>query len=275
MMNLVRSELLKIRTTSTWWLLAIGAFLATAVAFAFNAWITHVSLTGDPAEIGLPPEEAAAQADVAGQAANLYTSGQFFGLLLVMLIGILMVTNEFFHQTATTTFLSTPRRTSVIASKLIAASAMGFVFWLVTTVIALVAGVIFMSVNDFGTQLGEWEVHRALLLNLLAYAIWTVLGVGLGTLITNQLGAVITASVVYLVGTQVVGLLFLLLSNLLDSEAILEWQVVWPAMASQIMISGIDSPMLPPWWTGALVLVAYAVAAGLAGVMITRRRDIS
>ncbi|GLY23017.1 ABC transporter permease [Micromonospora sp. NBRC 101691] len=275
MMNLVRSELLKIRTTSTWWLLAIGAFLATAVAFAFNAWLTHVSLTGDPAEIGLPPEEAAAQADVAGQAANLYTSGQFFGLLLVMLIGILMVTNEFFHQTATTTFLSTPRRTSVIASKLIAASAMGFVFWLATTVIALVAGVIFMSANDFGTQLGEWEVHRALLLNLLAYAIWTVLGVGLGTLITNQLGAVITASVVYLVGTQVVGLLFLLLSNLFDSEAILEWQVVWPAMASQIMISGIDSPMLPPWWTGALVLVAYAVAAGLAGIMITRRRDIS
>ncbi|MFI6822038.1 ABC transporter permease [Micromonospora sp. NPDC050187] len=275
MMNLVRSELLKIRTTSTWWLLAIGAFLATVIAFAFNAWITHVSLTGDPAEIGLPPEEAAAQADVAGQAANLYTSGQFFGLLLVMLIGILMVTNEFFHQTATTTFLSTPRRTSVIASKLVAASLMGFVFWLATTVIALVAGVIFMSVNDFGTQLGEWEVHRALLLNLLAYAIWTVLGVGLGTLITNQLGAVVTASVVYLVGTQVVGLLFLLLSNLLDSEAILEWQVVWPAMASQIMISGIDSPMLPPWWTGALVLVAYAVAAGLAGVMITRRRDIS
>ncbi|MEU4568090.1 ABC transporter permease [Micromonospora sp. NPDC023956] len=275
MMNLVRSELVKIRTTSTWWLLAIGAFLATVIAFAFNAWVTHVSLTGDPADIGLPPEEAAAQADVAGQAANLYTSGQFFGLLLVMLIGILMVTNEFFHQTATTTFLSTPRRTSVIASKLIAASLMGFVFWLVTTVIALVAGVIFMSANDFGTQLGEWEVHRALLLNLLAYAIWTILGVGLGTLITNQLGAVVTASVVYLVGTQVVGLLFLLLSNLLDSEAILEWQVVWPAMASQIMISGIDSPMLPPWWTGALVLVAYAVAAGLAGVMITRRRDIS
>ncbi|BCL13740.1 ABC transporter permease [Micromonospora sagamiensis] len=275
MMNLVRSELLKIRTTSTWWLLAIGAFVATAIAFAFNAWITHVSLTGDPADLGISPEEAAAQADVAGQAANLYTSGQFFGLLLVMLIGILMVTNEFFHQTATTTFLSTPRRTSVIASKLIAASLMGFVFWLVTTVIALAAGVIFMSVNDFGTQLGEWEVHRALLLNLLAYAIWTILGVGLGTLITNQLGAVITASVVYLVGTQVVGLLFLLLSNLLDSEAILEWQVVWPAIASTVMISGIDSPMLPPWWTGALVLVAYAIVSGLAGILITRRRDIS
>lgn len=275
MTNLVRSELVKIRTTSTWWLLAIGAFLATVIAFAFNAWLAHLSLTGDADQLGLPPEEAAAQADAAGQAANLYTSGQYFGLLLVMLIGILMVTNEFFHQTATTTFLSTPRRTSVIFSKLIAACLVGFVFWLVTTVLALVAGVVFMSANDFGTQLGEWEVQRALLLNLLAYAIWTILGVGLGTLITNQLGAVITASVLYLVGTQVVGLLFLLLSNLLNSEAVLEWQVIWPAMASQIMISGIDSPMLPDWWVGALVLVAYAIASGVAGILLTRRRDIS
>ncbi|WBB79407.1 ABC transporter permease subunit [Micromonospora sp. WMMD882] len=274
-MNLVRSELLKIRTTSTWWLLALGAFAAVALAFAFNAWLAHTTLSGDGANVGLSPEEAAAQNDVAGQAANLYTSGQYFGLLFVMLIGILMVTNEFFHQTATTTFLSTPRRTSVIFSKLVAASLVGFAFWLVTTVVDLVAGAVFLTAQDYGTQLGEWEVHRALLLNLLAYAIWTILGVGIGTLITNQLGAVITASVVYLVGTQVVGLLFLLLSNLLDNESVLEWQVIWPAVASQVMISGIDSPMLPPWWTGALVLVGYAVVAGAAGIMITRRRDIS
>ncbi|SCL41298.1 ABC-2 family transporter protein [Micromonospora pallida] len=274
MMNLVRAELVKIRTTSTWWLLAIGAFLAVVIAFAFNAWLAHLALSGDAGELGLPPE-AGAQADVAGQAANIYTSGQFFGLLFVMLIGILMVTNEFFHQTATTTFLSTPRRTSVILSKLVAASLVGFAYWLVTTVVDLVAGAVYLSLNDYGTQLGEWTVQRALLLNLLAYAIWTVLGVGLGTLITNQLGAVITASVVYLVGTQVVGLLFLLLSNLLKTQSILEWQVLWPAIASQVMISGVDSPLLPAWWTGALVLIGYAIASGLAGILITRRRDIS
>lgn len=270
-MNLVRAELLKIRTTSTWWLLAIGAFLALVLAFALNAWLAYSTLSGDGESVGLSPE----QADPAGQAANLYTSGQYFGLLFVMLIGILMVTNEFFHQTATTTFLSTPRRTSVILGKLGAASLVGFGFWLVTTVVDLAAGAVFLTLNDYGTQLGEWTVHRALLLNLLAYAIWTVLGVGLGTLITNQLGAVITASVVYLVGTQVVGLLFLLVSNLLENESILEWQVLWPAVASQVMISGIDSPMMPDWWVGAIVLVGYALVSGTAGVLITRRRDIS
>ncbi|MCM0678990.1 ABC transporter permease subunit [Micromonospora phytophila] len=270
-MNLVRSELLKIRTTSTWWWLAIGAFLSLALAFAFNAWYASTVLGGDAETVGASPEQATA----AAQAANLYTSGQFLGLMFVMLIGILMVTNEFFHQTATTTFLATPRRTSVIVGKLVAASLLGFAFWLVTTLIDLAAGAVFLSLDGHGTQLGEWAVHRALLFNLLAYAIWTVLGVGIGTLITNQLGAVITAAVLYLVGTQVVGLLFLLLSNVLDSQAVLKWQVIWPAVASQVMISEGQSEFVPAWWVGALVLVGYALVSGVAGILITRRRDIS
>ncbi|RAO32217.1 ABC transporter permease [Micromonospora zamorensis] len=270
-MNLVRSELLKIRTTSTWWWLAIGAFLSIALAFAVNAWLAVTALGGDAEEIGVSAEQATAPA----QAANLYTSGQYLGLMFVMLIGILMVTNEFFHQTATTTFLTTPRRTSVIVSKLVAASLLGFMFWLATTLIDLAAGAIFLSANDYGTQLGEWPVQRALLFNLLAYAIWTILGVGIGTLITNQLGAVITAAVLYLIGTQVVGLLFLLLSNLLDSEAVLKWQVIWPAVASQVMITEGTSEFTPSWWVGALVLIGYALVSGIAGVLLTRRRDIA
>ncbi|SCF11409.1 ABC transporter permease [Micromonospora mirobrigensis] len=270
-MNLVRSELLKIRTTNAWWLLGLGAFLSLVLAFAFNAFYAHQVLGGNAEEFGASGEAAT----VAGQAANIYTSGQFLGLLFVMLIGILMVTNEFFHQTATTTFLTTPRRTSVIVAKLIAASLLGFAFWLVTTLINLAAGAIFLTVDGHGAQLGEWTVHRALLFNLLAYAIWTILGVGIGTLIPNQLGAVITAAVLYLVGTQVVQLLFLALSAWLDSQAILKWQVVWPAVASLVMISGEKSDILPAWWVGALVLIGYALASGVVGVLITRRRDIA
>ena len=35
------------------------------------------------------------------------------------------MTNEFFHQTATTTFLTTPHRTAVILAKLVAAIVLG------------------------------------------------------------------------------------------------------------------------------------------------------
>jgi len=270
-MNLVRAELLKIRTTNTWWLLGIGAFLSIVLAFALNAWLASEALKGNGESIGLTGDAASAPA----VSANLYTSGQYLGLMFVMLIGILMVTNEFFHQTATTTFLTTPRRTSVIISKLLAAAVLGFTFWLVTTVIDLAAGATFLSLNGYDTALGEWEVQRALLLNLLAYGIWTILGVGIGTLITSQLGAVITASVLYLVGTQVVGVLFLLLANWMDNMDIVKWQVVWPAAASTIMISGGESEMTPAWLVGALVLIGYALASGIIGILLTRRRDIS
>jgi ABC-type transport system involved in multi-copper enzyme maturation permease subunit len=278
MTGLVRSELLKIRTTNAWWWLAIGAFVMTALAFTINAFTADFMLSGDTSTEGLDPEQAeqiVAQQDVVGQAANIYTSGQFFGLLFVMLIGILMVTNEFYHQTATTTFLTTPHRTAVIAGKLITATMIGFAFWLVTTVLDLIGGVIFLEAAGYGHQIGEWGVTRAILLNLLAYAIWTIFGVGFGTLITNQLGAVLTAVVLYLVGTQAAQLIFFLLSNWLDSEALLEWQVVVPSIASQLMITGFDLPGSPPQWVGAAVLIGYAVVTGTIGIMLTRRRDIS
>jgi hypothetical protein len=275
MTRLVRSELLKIRTTSAWWWLGIGAFVMTALALLVNAIVAHQAFSGGALE-GLDPEQAAAQRDVVGQAANIYTSGQFFGLLFVMLIGILMVTNEFYHQTATTTFLVTPHRTMVIMGKLVTATVVGFGFWLATTIVDLITGAIFLQTEGYGTQLGEWGVTRALLLNLLAYAIWTVFGVGFGTLITNQLGSVLTAVVLYLIGTQAATLVFFLLSEWLNNEAILEWAVVVPSVASSVMVSAApEVPGNPQWWLGALVLVAYALVTGAVGVLLTRRRDIS
>ena len=74
----------------------------------------------------------------------------------------------------------------------------------------------------------------------------------IGTLITSQLAATITAAVLYLVGTQVASLLFLLLANWLNNDTILEWQVIVPSIASQVMTLGGDGlPGTPAWWVGA------------------------
>lgn len=44
-MNLVRAELLKIRTTNVWWVFALGAFVLQALAFAINAFQAHFFFT--------------------------------------------------------------------------------------------------------------------------------------------------------------------------------------------------------------------------------------
>ena len=271
-LRLVHSELLKIRTTNAWWWFALGTLAWTLVALAFNMWFAYTAMS-DPESFG---PQMGGLTSPEYHAANIYTSGQFLGLMFVMLIGILMVTNEFFHQTATATFLTTPRRTVVIMSKLAAAVLIGMAFAVVITLIDLAAGAVFLQTQDVGTMLGEWPVQRAILLNLVGFGVWTVFGVAIGTLITNQLAATITAAVLYLLGTQLAQVVFFVLSAWLDSEAVLQWQVIVPSIASQVMtVGGEGIPGTPAWWVGALVLLGYAVVAGAVGILITRKRDVS
>jgi ABC-type transport system involved in multi-copper enzyme maturation permease subunit len=268
---------MKIRTTNTWWLLAMGALLLLALSFLFNAIGAHFVFTQPPPE-GLSPDDAAAFAasrPVGVQAASLYTSGQFFGLMFVMLLGILVVTNEFHHQTATTTFLTTPHRTVVVLAKFVAAVLGGAVLWAVTTAITIPATVIFLRSEGFTSQLGTTVVTRAILLNLLAYALWGVLGVGIGVLIRSQLGATITATAVYTVGSFAAAILLNLLSNWLDARWILDLQWAVPPLDSQLMVSGANVPGQPDWWVGGVILVGYTLLTGLIGVLILRKRDIS
>lgn len=277
-MNLVRSELLKIRTTATWWLFGIGALVTLALAFLVNAINANFSMTGGQDLEGVSPEQAEtirATANEVYQAANLFTSGQYFGLLFVLLLGILVVTNEFYHQTATTTFLTTPRRTMVVGAKLVTAAIFGALLWLITTVLTVPATLIFFGVKGWDPHLGSWDITRALLLNLLAYVLWGILGVGFGVLIRSQIGATITAVVLYLVGTTAANLVFFLLQQWLKVDWISKLAVIVPSTASQLMISGTELPGNPPQWVGAAVLIGYAAVTAAVGTAIMRRRDIA
>jgi ABC-2 type transport system permease protein len=276
MINLVRGEFFKIRTTRAWWLFALGALGLLVLAFAYNALFAHVLF--DETTEGMAGDEVAtfeAQSSSVYQAANLLTSGQFFGLLFVMLLGILVVTNEFHHQTATTTFLTTPHRTLVILAKLVTAALCGAGLWLVSTVINIPATMVFLGTEHVSNHLGESSITRAILLNLLAYTLWGILGVGFGVLIRSQIGATVTAVVLYLIGTTVASIVFAVLSNGLGWDWIDKLQVIVPSIASSLMISGTQLPGNPPQWSGAAVLIGYAVVTGAIGTMIIRRRDIS
>jgi ABC-type transport system involved in multi-copper enzyme maturation permease subunit len=276
-MNLVKAELFKIRSTSTWWVLGLVTLALWALTLLINWAGSSINQGVDPAEQGLTPEQLE-QVQVANQAvnvaSNLYTSGQFFGVLMVMLLGAIVVTNEFFHQTATTTFLVTPRREAVLFAKLIASTLLGLGFWLITTLLNLLIVPFILSSLDVGSQLGEGAIWRAVGLNGLAYALWAILGVGAGVLIRSQIGATITLSTAYVIGYFGATTIFFLLTPRIG-----EWfgklQVLVPPLASQLMISGTELPGNPPRWVGAVVLIGYAVVAGGLGTWLMKRRDIA
>lgn len=293
MTRVIRSELLKIRTTNTWWLMTLGILGFTGLALLVNCLTAHSDLARpDPhfpadmpardqeqlqAEVQQQYADAHSAAGLAKIAANIYTSGQFMGIFFVLVLGALIVTNEYFHQTATATFLTTPTRTVVIGAKLVAGIIFGLFAWLLTTVVSVATGVIFLGTEHVANSLGAWTVTRSVLLNLAAFAIWSVLGIALGTLIRSQIAAVVTGAVLYLVGMSLFQLAFLMVHEYsIKEDWVLTAQVAVPAMASTVMVTpGEAFPYAPPQWVGAAVLIGYGLVAGVIGTLITRKRDIS
>lgn len=275
-MRLIQAELTKIFTTSLWWIFTIILVPLWAMSVLFNWGTTNVT-SNLPADANVDPESAALL-DATNQAINvatsLYTSGQFFGVLLVVLLSAILVTNEFFHLTATTTFLVTPHRERVILAKLAAAMLLALGFWLITTLLNLAVVPFFLGQLDLPVQLGEAGVWRAIGLNALAFVLWAVLGVGAGVLIRSQIAATLTLSIGYLIGPLGAQAVFFLLTEYV-AQVFEKLRVIEPTTASQLMISGTDLPGNPPRWVGAVVLIGYALVTGLIGTLIMRRRDVS
>ena len=275
-MNLVKAELLKLRTTSTWWIFAVITLPLWAATILLN-WGSASLSSGnniDPGDASLQAERVRAAGEAVNIAAGLYTSGQFLGILIVLVLSAILVTNEYFHLTATTTFLVTPVRERVILAKLAVAVLVGLLFWLVMTILNLILAPLFLSQLHISSHLGDPAIWRAIGLNALAFGLWAILGVGAGVLIRSQLATTLTLAISYLAGTIGAAIVFQILASQV-AEWIAKLEVIVPTSASSLMVAGSDLPGNPPRWVGAVVLIAYALIMGLIGTLITKRRDIS
>jgi ABC-type transport system involved in multi-copper enzyme maturation permease subunit len=283
--RLVMAEIMKIRTTHTWWLFIGGVLVFTSLALTRNG--TRHDFDLNPQLDGLSPSDKAQALAQAAQAhtpasldaiaGDMMTSGQFFGVLFAMIIGILVVTNEYAHQTATATFMANPRRTRVIMAKFVAAACFGTLFWLASTLMNVIVTPIYLHSEHVNVALTDWAVVRSVLLNLLAFGMWAIFGLGLGTLVRSQIGSVVTGMAAYLLGIAAVAVIVQLIYTVYHHAWVQSAIVIAPAVASLVMTTpgriDIDNP--PPQWAGVLVMLAYTVAFGLIGVVLTRRRDVN
>ena len=120
-------------------------------------------------------------------------------------------------------------------------------------------------------------------MNLLAFVIWAVLGVGLGVLIRSQLGATLTGAGALPASAYAGRVVFfgLIRTFVIKDDGV--WKASWSSCRRRLADHGLAERIAvrarrvlgPPWWVGALVLLGYGVVAGVVGTLITRRRDIS
>jgi hypothetical protein len=276
---------MKVRTTRAWWLF-LGGFAAVGALAVLGNWASNHSVLYPPlsdypesgrAAVLAQAASARTASGAAAMAASMMTSGQFLLVLITAMLGVHVVTSEFAARTMTPTFLVTPRRGLVIAAKLVTAAAFGVGFWAITTVTDGVVTPFFLAAQRLPVSaIYSPAVARAVVMGLLAYVLWALLGLGLGALLRSQVIAVVAAIGIYAGGFVVVELFVHLLYSAFHASWLLGAAVLAPAQASNVMITaGKAFPHAPPWWAGGLVLAGYSVVLATAGAAVIRRADVS
>jgi len=268
-----RSETTKVFSTAAWWVIAIVMIVYVGGMAAGMAGLFGALSDGQLGpEAGMIPSE--------GLPAMVYSIASSIGYVFPLLIGTLMVTAEFRHQTLTPTFLATPRRGIALSGKVVVAALLGLLFGVMAIVVTVAPGAGLLAVFGIETQLGEGDTWAMLARILIAFMLWTVIGVGLGALVRNQVAAI----VIVLAFTQFVEPILRIAGGFLD------WlnniTSFLPGAASDTLVGtsfftaagGVDVGSIGvglDWWGGGLVLAGYAVVLLVLGGLTSWRRDIT
>lgn len=272
LVNASRSELTKQFTTAMWWILGVvllayvgvtaGGLAATFGALASGA--LPAEATSGPAlpAAGLPP--------------LIYSLATSVGYVFPLLIGTLLVTNEFRHKTLTPTFLATPRRGVALGGKVAAGVVMGVLYAAVALVAAVGIGAAALAAFGVDTQLGDSATWAMIGRIVAGFVLWTLVGIGIGTLVRNQVAAVVGV----LAFTQFVEPIARTAAAFVDGLSPVTAYLPGAASdalvgASVYSVMGASGTSTLSWWGGGLVLLAYAgVLLGL-GYLTSWRRDVA
>lgn len=241
-MKLLRAETLKLWTVrTTWSMLGIGLLVEALFA---GLYVGLVSLD----DVGPIPEVQTGT-----------------GLLMVMLLvlGVLAITTEFRHGTASTTFLAAPRRYPVLAAKLGAVLGAG-----------LLAGLAYVALNGglalplFEAREGRLpasgEIVRVYAGVVVSFSLLCAFGLGIGAIVRNQVGAIIAALAFFFVLSPLPELLPGDIGDYFPAQAIGSLHGLPEATED-----GLGQ------LAGGLVLAAWSAALFLIGTLLTLRRDLN
>ena len=101
------------------------------------------------------------------------------------------MTTEFRHKTVTTSFLVTPRRPRFVGAKLVTAAILGAVLAVVLLIGTLVGGGITLSAQGGSFSSLARQIPAVAPGMILVFALFAILGVGVGSVLTNQVAAII------------------------------------------------------------------------------------
>jgi ABC-2 type transport system permease protein len=183
MLNLIKSEVLKIRSTQVWfWMLVL--VVAITLAGTLGTVLTIDSNT--------PVSEI--------NYFSIWTNFGVAGVALVVL-GLLGLTTEFRHKTITPTLLANPNRWQLLIGKALAYVVFAIPYGLACLLVNLITALICLNAKGLPVHFTDGAVG-GMVRNFIALVLLAFFGLGLGALIRNQAAG------------MVVGILYLSVLNI-------------------------------------------------------------
>jgi ABC-2 type transport system permease protein len=239
----VRAEILKIRSTRTTLGLVAG-LLVIVIAISVLAGI----LT-DANDLTTVEDQR-----------QLLNTGSIAGIFAA-LAGILVVTSETRFGTIRPTFLVAPSWQRIIGAKVVASFLAGLVMGGAGMLCSYGIGYLCLSQRDIPFLLDSGDIAWLLVGAIVGSGIWGGIGVGIGTVVRNQIGAVIA----FLAWGFVIENIIFALAPSVGRYG--------PVQAQNGFQGSTSDHLLSPS-VGGLVLLAWMVGLVAIGLALTARRDV-
>lgn len=257
-MNLVKAELRKlVYSRSTYGLLLASIFVAV-----LSTVVTPIVIEQDESGLFGSLEQ---QAIVDGVYANAISS-----YIFAIILGILIMSGEFRHGTAVATFLASPKRARVLFAKLFVAALAGALFQIISAGAAIAAAFYTLTFFESAVAPSETVFLNLSVAALLSGSILGLVGVAVGSLIRNQLIAIVSTLVWLFVLEPIALLLFVDAGKWLPTGAI-TGMLALEFESEAIGVSTAD--YLSPG-VSALVLLGYGAVFAVVALVTSMRRDI-
>ncbi|MFB9925683.1 ABC transporter permease [Amycolatopsis halotolerans] len=251
----LRSEWIKLRSLRSTWYTVGGLFVA-------GIGITALATASAGAEYAKATAAERAAWDPTGLSLKSFIIAQ----LIIGVLGVLVVTSEYATGLIQSSLTATPRRSRLLAAKVVLAAAVAVVAGQVLMFAAFLIGQGFLAGQQLPhASLGDPGVFGAVAGGGLYLAAIALLAVGLGTLIRATAGALAALVGIVLLVPAVAGVF----------PDWMQWLFTfWPSKGAAAIFSVKLDPAYPDPWLNLAGLYAGVVVVLAASFAAFRRRDV-